>query len=99
LKLPISSDIILFEITATDKNGLNVIDAKAPITVKVEGEVKLIGLDNGELDYTGSFKTDTRNLYQGRLLVAVKRKSPAAEGDIHIIASAPGLSTAILQLK
>jgi beta-galactosidase len=97
--LPIASDIVLCEVTVTDKAGLIVIDGKAAITVQVEGEGKLIGLDNGELDYTGSFKTNTRNSYQGRLLVAVKRISPAADGEIHILASAPGLSTAILQVK
>jgi beta-galactosidase len=99
LPLPIASDIILFEITVTDKNGLNVIDAKPTVNVKVEGGGKLIGLDSGELDYIDSFKTDTRSAYQGRLLVAVKRISPAADGNIHIIASAPGLSTANLQVK
>ena len=99
LPLPITSDIVLFEITVADKTGLKVIDGKAAITVQVEGEGKLIGLDNGELDYTGSFKTDTRNSYQGRLLVAVKRISPAAEGEIHIIATAPGLLTAIYKLS
>jgi hypothetical protein len=65
----------------------------------VEGGGKLIGLDNGELDYTSLFKTDTRNSYQGRLLVTVKRISPSADGNIRIISSAPGLSTAILQAK
>ncbi len=99
-QLPVAaSDIVLFEVTVTDKAGLKVIDGKYPITIKVEGEGKLIGIDNGELDYTGLFKTDTRNAYQGRLLVAVKRISPATEGKIHIIATAPGLSTAILQVK
>ncbi len=97
--LPMASDIVLCEVTVTDEAGLKVIDGKAAITVQVEGEGKIIGLDNGELDYTGSFKTNTRNSYQGRLLVAVKRISPAAEGEFHIIATAPGLSTAILQVK
>jgi beta-galactosidase len=99
LPLPIASDIILFEVTVTDKAGLKVIDGKTAITVQVEGGGKLIGLDNGDLDYTGSFKTNTRNSYEGRLLVAVKRILPAAEGEIHIIATAPGLTTAILQVK
>lgn len=99
LPLPIASDIVLFEITVTDKAGLNVVDAKDTITVTIEGQGKLIGMDTGELDYIGSFKTDTRNAYQGRLIVTVKRISPATEGEIHIIATAPGLSTAILQVK
>jgi len=99
LPLPIASDIILFEITVADKAGLNVIDGKAAITVKVEGGGKLIGLDNGELDYTGSFKTDTRNSYQGRLLVAVKRISPEADGEIRLTATGPGLSATTLTTK
>jgi len=99
LPLPNASDIILFEITVADKAGLNVIDGKAAITVKVEGGGKLIGLDNGELDYTGSFKTDTRNSYQGRLLVAVKKISPEADGEIRLTATAPGLSTTTLTTK
>ena len=99
LPLPIASDILLFEITTTDKNGLTVIDAKTSITVKVEGGGKLIGLDSGELNYSGSFKTNTRNTYQGRLLVSVERISSTAEDEIHIIATAPGLSTAILRVK
>jgi galactosylceramidase len=97
LPLHITSDLILFEIIVSDKNGLNVIDASYPITVKVEGEGQLIGLDNGELDFAGPYKTDTRNAYQGRLLVTIQRTSLA--GKIHITATAPGLTTAILQAR
>jgi beta-galactosidase len=99
LTLPIESDILLCEVTVTDKAGLKVIDGKAAITIQIEGNGTLIGLDNGELDYTGSFKTNTRNSYQGRLLIAVKRTSPADKGEIHIIATSPGLSTANLHVK
>ncbi len=99
LPLPIASDIVLCEVTVTDKAGLKVIDGKAAITVQVEGGGKLIGLDNGELDYTGLFKTDTRNSYEGRLLVAVKRTSQSADGEIRITASAPDLSSTILKVK
>jgi len=97
LSLPIASNIVLFEITVRDKAGVNVIDAKDAITVKVEGNGKLIGLDNGELDYTGAFKTNTRNAYHGRLLVSVQKTSQASE--INVTATAPGLSSAILQAK
>jgi beta-galactosidase len=99
LPLPVASDIVLCEVTVTDKSGLKITDGKAAITVEVEGGGKLVGLDNGELDYTGLFKTDTRNSFQGRLLVAVKRTSQSTESEIRITASAPGLSSAILQVK
>jgi len=97
LPLPITSDVLLFEITVTDKAGINVVDAKDAIAIKVEGNGKLIGLDNGELDYTGAFKTNTRNAYRGRLLVSVQKTSPAS--GTSVIATAPGLATAILQVK
>jgi beta-galactosidase len=97
LSLPVATDLVLFEITVNDKAGLNVVDAKAAVTVKVEGEGRLIGIDNGELDFAGPYKTDTRNAYQGRLLVTVQHTSQA--GEISITATTPGLTTAIIKTK
>ncbi len=97
VKLPFSRDLEIFEIKVNDKAGLNVTDANNPITVKVEGEGQLIGLDNGELKYVGPYKTDTRNAYQGRLLVTIQRTSTS--GEIHVIATAPGLSTDTFTIK
>ncbi len=97
LSIPIVSDIQLFEITVGDKNGLNVIDVPAAVTVKVEGSGRFVGLDSGDLVFDGIFKTNTRNTYQGRLLVAVQRTTPV--GEIRVSASAPGLSPAIIQAK
>lgn len=97
LSIPIVSDIQLFEITVVDKVGLNVIDAPATVTVNVEGSGRFVGLDSGDLVYDGIFKTNTRNTYQGRLLVAVQRTSP--DGEIRVTASAPGLSSAISLVK
>ncbi len=97
LSIPVASDIQLFEITVGDKSGLNVIDALAAVTVKVEGSGCFVGLDSGDLVYDGIFKTNTRNTFQGRLLVAVQRTS--TEGEIRLTASAPGLSPAIIQVK
>ncbi len=97
LVLPVTSDIFLFEITSVDKAGLKVIDAKAEVTVTAAGACRLIGIDNGQLDFTGSYKTDTRKLYEGRLLVAVERSSQA--GEIKINATAPNLLSAALTIK
>jgi hypothetical protein len=96
LPLKDSGDIVLFEITVKDKFGVTVIDAKNAINVKVEGG-KLIGLDNGDLDYTGDFKTDTRNAYQGRLLVVLQKSASA--GEIRLTATAPGLLAGNLPVK
>lgn len=89
LKLPVSGDVAIYEITVRDKAGVIVVDAKNPVTVKVEGG-QLIGIDNGELDYIGPFKTDTRNAYQGRLLVTVQKTSTR---EPLITATAQGLSS------
>jgi len=97
LSLPVTSDLNLFEIIVSDQGGLKVIDSLYPITVKVEGEAQLIGLTNGELDFAGPYKTDTRNSYQGRLLVTIRRTIPA--GEFRIMVTTPGLSTASLTVK
>jgi beta-galactosidase len=97
INLPVASDLVLFEIEVTDKNGLNVIDATDAVTVNVEGTGRLLGLDTGELVYDGLFKTNKRNAYQGRLLVTIQRTEPA--GEIHVTATAPGLSLASIVTK
>ena len=97
LALPVVSNVLLFEITANDKAGLRVIDAKGGVTIKTGGPCRLIGIDNGELDFPGPYKTDTRNIYEGRLLVAIERTTQA--GEIRIVASAPGLSAATISIK
>jgi beta-galactosidase len=94
LALPIASNIILFEVTVNDNAGLKVIDAKGSVTIKTDGPCRLIGVDNGELDFAGPYKTDTRNLCEGRLLVAVERTTPT--GVIRIMATATGLAGATI---
>jgi beta-galactosidase len=97
LPLPIASDLVLFEITVCDKTGLTVMDTATIITVNIEGGGRLIGLDNGELNFAGPYKTDKRNSYQGRLLVTVQRTAPV--GDIRLTATSPGLTTGTMQAK
>ena len=95
LQLPITDDLALYEITVNDKSGLKVIDATT--SIKVKGAGRLIGLDNGELDFAGPYKTDTRDAYLGRLLVTVQRASPT--GEIQVTATSPGLTSATLNQK
>ena len=63
------------------------------VTVRVEGAGRLIGLDTGDLDYGGPFKTDTRNACQGRLLATVQRTAPGE--DIRVNADSPELTSAM----
>jgi beta-galactosidase len=92
VKLPVPSDMALYEITAVDEAGLNVLDATQDVTVRVQGPGRLIGLDTADLTYGGQFKTDTRRIYQGRILATVQRTAPT--GDIRLTATAQGLASA-----
>ena len=92
LPSPVTSTVSLYEITVVDNAGQTVLNASQPVTVKVEGEARLIGLDTGDLAYGGLFKTDTRTAYQGRLLATVQRTAPT--GEIRLTATAAGLQSA-----
>jgi beta-galactosidase len=92
LPSPISSDLALYEINIIDEAGLVVPNATPAVTVRIEGAGRLIGLDTGDLNYIGLFKTDTRNAYQGRLLATVQRTAPT--GEVRLTATAPGLPNA-----
>jgi beta-galactosidase len=92
LPSPIPSDTAFYEITVVDDAGLLVSDATTTVIVKVEGAGRLIGLDTGDLNYGGLFKTDTRNAHQGRLLATVQRTAPA--GEVRVTALSPNLLTA-----
>jgi beta-galactosidase len=89
--MPIASDLSFYEITVADAAGLTVLDAAPPVQVRVEGAGRLIGLDTGDLNYGGRFKVDTREAYQGRLLVTVQSTAPA--GEIRLSVGTSGLPT------
>jgi hypothetical protein len=91
---PIASSVSLYEILVVDSTGQTVADAASPVTVRIEGPGRLIGLDTGDLAYGGLFKTSTRDAYLGRLLATVERTE--TKGPLQITATAPGLPDSIL---
>jgi beta-galactosidase len=84
--------VSLCDITVVDAEGLTVTDATLPVTVRVEGPGRLIGLDTGDLNYGGVFKAQVRNAYLGRMLGTVERTDPT--GSFRVIAATPGLPEA-----
>ena len=86
---PLPGDIELYEITVVDGHGIEVADATSEVTVSVEGDGRLIGLDTGDLSYGGLFKVATRVAYQGRLLATVQRTAPW--GGMNVGAHSPGM--------
>ena len=91
LVVPVDSDLALYEITVVDATGLTVTEATPAVKVQTDGAGRLIGLDSGDLDYGGPFKTDTRSAYQGRLLATIQRTAPV--GDVRLTVSTAGLPT------
>jgi beta-galactosidase len=94
LTISIASDLSFYEITVVDAAGLAVTDATPAVKVDVAGAGRLVGLDTGDLNYGGRFKVDTRDAFQGRLLVTIQSTAPS--GEIHLTVSAPKLPAATL---
>jgi len=61
-------DLVLIEISILDKDGNYVFDANNEITVTVFGEGEFAGLDNGDVNDPGLFKTNVRKLFTANCL-------------------------------
>jgi beta-galactosidase len=72
-----------------DGQGRTVPDADREITFIIQGEGKLIGLDNGDPESHEDFKANRRRTFHGLCLAIVQ--STGHSGEIHIAVSSPGL--------
>jgi beta-galactosidase len=90
-------DILLFEISLVDKNGVVDPEAGNEITVNVSGGATLIGLDNGSQLDTTAFKSNTRKAFGGRLLVTVQ--ATGKQGNVILKLRSPDLENATFTLK
>ena len=65
-------DVAHVKIEVLDEAGNGVPNANVPVQIIVEGDEKLIGLDNGNpVDHT-SMKSDNRNTFNGLVLAVVQ---------------------------
>ena len=67
-----AQDIAFYEISAADKDGFPVENACDRIHVSVSGDGYLVGLDNGDSSDPDGYRVDTRRLFNGKLLAAVR---------------------------
>jgi beta-galactosidase len=67
-------------------------DAANEVAFRIEGEGRLIGLDNGDPSSLGDFKGGSRKAFNGLCLGIVQ--STAKAGQIRVSATAPGLKGA-----
>jgi beta-galactosidase len=79
-----------------DENGVIIPNDDRTVTFTVEGQGKLIGLDNGDLRSNEYFKGNTRTTYFGRALAIIQ--STRTKGPIRLKARMDGLPEAIITI-
>jgi beta-galactosidase len=82
-------DVAHIVVEVVDQQGRVVPLAENEITFKVEGEGKLIGVDNGDPQSHDSYKVNSRKAFNGLCLAVVQ--STAKGGSIRIAGTSPGL--------
>lgn len=89
-------DLVFITIQAKDLDGRFVENANNRVFVKVEGEGRLVGLDNGDSSDNDSYKQTSRYLFNGKLLAIIAPTHTS--GKIIVTASSPCLTSALIEL-
>lgn len=84
-------DLSYITIDVTDADGKFVNSAEPEITVSVEGDGKLLALDNGVQNDVTTYSEPARKAGKGKLLAIVQ--STEEEGSFTVTASAPGYAS------
>lgn len=74
-------------VSLTDKEGRKVTDDDKVISVQVQGDGRLAGIDNGDLADVTPFSSDGRKTYRGDMAVYVRR---TGTGDIRVFLRVSG---------
>jgi beta-galactosidase len=85
-------DVAHVKVSILDAQGWVVPDADNEVVFRIEGEGKIIGLDNGNPSSREDFKGDRRKAFNGLCLAIVQ--STAKPGRIQLTASSPGIKAA-----
>jgi len=89
-------DVAMIAAQILDSQDREVPTADSPLTFKVSGGGKLIGLGNGDPSCHEMDKADSRRAFNG-LCMAIVQTSKSAD-EIHVEASSPGLESATVSL-
>jgi beta-galactosidase len=90
-------DIAHIAVEILDNRGHRVPTADNEITFEIQGEGKIIGVDNGKPDSHESFQADHRKAFNGLCLAIVQAKSKP--GKIRLIARAEGLKEDSIEIE
>lgn len=82
-------DLCHVEVRIVDKNGTVVPSASNQIGFDIEGPVKLIGVDNGDLTSDESYQTNRRMAFQGKCMAVLR--AGFASGDSELLITCKGL--------
>ena len=88
-------DLTHVVVKVVDAEGRMHPDADNDITFEVQGEGKLIGVDNGDMSNTQDYKGKQKKAFHGMCLALVQSRQP---GQIRVTANAPGLKPATITI-
>ncbi len=89
-------DVAHVTVRIVDAQGRMVPDAASDVAFEIQGEGRLIGVDNGNLSSHEDYKASRRQVFNGMCLAIVQ--STAKPGQIRVAASSPGLKAASLTI-
>ena len=89
-------DLCHIEVNVVDANGIPVPDSSSIIQFDVSAQGKIVGVDNGNLWSTESYKAIHRKAFHGRCMVIVQ--ATGRPGQIELTATALGLAPAELTI-
>ena len=87
-------DITFVTVSAVDKDGNPVDNARERVKITVSGGGRLIGTDNGDSADSDSYKADFRRLFSGKLLLIIA--SDGTDRDVTVCAAGTDGKTANL---
>jgi beta-galactosidase len=90
-------DVAHVAVQILDSQGHVVPTADNEITFEIQGEGKIIGVDNGKPDSHESFQADRRKAFNGLCLAIVQAKSKP--GKIRLTARAEGLKEDSIEIE
>jgi beta-galactosidase len=85
-------DVAQVTVRIVDAQGRMVPDAANEVAIEIQGEGKLIGLDNGDMQSHDDYKSNRRKAYNGMCLAIIQ--ASAKPGRITVVATSPGLKPA-----
>lgn len=90
------NEISFITVSLVDEDGVLVPDAMNNINFELDGDIEIVGVDNGYQANLQSFQAHHINLYNGKALVVIKG---IKAGETKLKASSPGLKDASIKLN